>query len=268
MEFAGSGTDSPLGMAKNKVVQIMRFFIITILLLSSQTYAESSYRPILDGIKSHSITIIGETHKRPESFQLFQSIINDYLQKNKCLTVALEIASNQQNTIDQVIKGNAKVSNIEINPPIDHSDFRFLIESLVNLQRNNDCFKVIAVDADIKLKTDRDQWMTDRFTEVIGKIPIIALLGSMHTLKQVIWNPELASKPPYVSEILLSKGYVVRTYPQIWTDRNCNTRYRFIRADQPEATELLNTSLFSVLNAAMPKTAANVVDGIVLWECD
>jgi uncharacterized iron-regulated protein len=255
-------------MAENKVAQIMRFFIITALLLSSQTYAESSYRSILDGIKSHSITIIGETHKRPESIQFFQSLINNYLQKNNCLIVALEIASNQQNTIDQVIKGNAKVSNIEISPPIDHPDFRFLIESLVNLQRNNDCFKIIAVDADIKLKIDRDEWMADRFTEVIGETPIIALLGSMHTLKQITWNPELTRKPPYVPEILLSKGYTVRTYPQIWKDRECNTHYRFIRADQPEATELLNASLFSVLNAATPKTAVNVVDGVILWECD
>lgn len=268
MEFAGNGTDSPLGMAESKVVQIMRFFIITVLLLSSQTYAESSYRPILDGIKSHSITIIGETHKRPESIQFFQSLINNYLQNHKCLTVALEIASNQQNTIDQVIQGHTKISDIEISPPIDHPDFRILIANLAEIQKYNDCFKLIAVDADIKLETDRDEWMADKFTEVIGKIPIIALLGSMHTLKQVIWNPEMTSKPPYISEILLSKGNAIHTYPQIWKDRECNTHYRFIRADQPEATELLNASLFSVLNAATPKTAANVVDGVVLWECD
>ena len=245
----------------------MRFFIFTVLLLSSQTYAESSYRPILDGIKSHSITIIGETHKHPESIQLFQSLINDYLQKNKCLTVALEIASNQQSTIGQVIQGNAKASNIGINPPIDHPDFRLLIENLVNRQRNNDCFKIIAVDADIRLKTDRDAWMADRFTEVIGKTPVIALLGSIHTLKQVKWNPELTRKPPYVPEILIAKGYAVYTYPQIWKDRECNSSYRFIRADHPEATELLVTSLFSVLNAVAPKTAVNVVDGVVSWEC-
>lgn len=114
MEFTGSGTDPPLGMAKSKVMQIMRFFIITVLLLSSQTYAESSYRTILDGIQSHSITIIDETHKRPESFQLFQSIINNYLQNHKCLTVALEIASSQQSTIDQIIKGNTKDFDMEI----------------------------------------------------------------------------------------------------------------------------------------------------------
>ena len=241
--------------------------ILLVLLLSSSVYAESNHHPILAGIKPHSVTIIGETHKRPESFQFFQSIINDYLQNHKCLTVALEIASNQQNTVDQVIKGNAKVSDIEIAPPIDHSDFRLMIENLVNLQRNNVCFKLIAVDADIKLKTDRDAWMAGRFTEFIGETPIIALLGSMHTLKQITWNPELTRKPPYAPEILIAKGYSVYTYPQIWKDRECNTHYRFIRAGQPEATDLLVNSLFSVLNAVAPKTAVNVVDGVVSWEC-
>jgi len=245
----------------------MRFFILTALLLSSQTYAESSYRPILDGIKSHSITIIGETHKRPESFQLFQSIINDYLQKNKCLIVALEIASNQQSTIDQVIQGKAKVSDIEVAPPIDHPDFRVLIENLAKLQKHNDCFKLIAVDADIKLKTDRDEWMAKEMTKQIGQTPIFTLLGSLHTLKKVDWNPEIEKKSPYVAEILTEKGYDVRTYPQIWKDRSCNTRYRFIKANKPEATELLNTSLFAVLNASKLKTAINVVDGVILWEC-
>lgn len=248
---------------------MIQILILLVLLLSSTVFAEDNYHHILASIKPHSITIIGETHKRPESFQFFQSIINYYLQKHKCLTVALEIASSQQNTIDQVIQGNAKVSDIEVAPPIDHPDFRLLIDSLANLQRNNDCFKLIAVDADIKLKTDRDAWMADRFTEVIGETPIISLLGSMHTLKQVTWNPELTRKPPYVPEILISKGYAVHTYPQIWKDRECNSHYRFIKVDEPEeATKLVVDGLFAVLNALKPTSVSNIIDGVILWGCD
>lgn len=245
----------------------MRFFILFTLLLSSSIHAESSNNPILKGIKPHSITIIGETHKRPESFQLFQSIINDYLQKNKCLTVALEIASNQQSVIDQVIQGNDKVYDIEVASPIDHPDFRILIENLAEIQKHNDCVKIIAVDADIKLKTDRDEWMAKELIKQIGQTPILALFGSLHTLKKVNWNPELTRKPPYLPEILISKGYAVHTYTQIWKDRECNTHFQFINADQPEATELLNTSLFSVLNASKPKTVSNIIDGVILWKC-
>ena len=246
----------------------MRFFILIVLLLSSPTYAKSSYSLILGSIKPHSITIIGETHKRPESFQLFQFLINDYLHQYKCLTVALEIASNQQSTIDQVIQGKATVSDIKISSPIDHPDFRILINNLVEIQKHNNCFKIIAVDAGLELKTDRDEWMGKELTEQIRQTPILALLGSLHTLKQVDWNPDIAKKSPYVAEILTAKGFNVRTYPQIWKDRICNTRNQFISANKPEATELLNTSLFAVLNASKSKAETNVVDGIILWECD
>lgn len=247
---------------------MIRSLILFVLALSSPVHAESSYNPILEGIKPHNITIIGETHKRPESFQFFQSIVNSYLQNNKCLTVALEIASNQQSAIDQVIQGNAKVSDIEIAPPIDHPDFRILIGNLAEIQKHNNCFKLIAVDADIKLKTDRDEWMAKELTKQIGQTQILVLLGNLHTLKKVDWNPEIGKESPYVAEILTEKGYEVRTFPQIWKDRKCNTHNRLIRADEPEATELITSSLFAVLNASKPKTAVNVVDGVVLWECN
>lgn len=266
MEFARSRTDSPLGMAESKVVQIMRFLILIALLLSSPAYSANSYSPILNGIKPHSITIIGETHKRPESFQLFQSLINDYLQKNKCLTVALEIASNQQSAIDQVIQDKARVSDIEVTPPIDHPDFRILIGNLAEIQKHNNCFKLIAVDADIKLRNDRDEWMTKELTTQIGQTPILALLGSLHTLKKVDWNPEIGKESPYVAEILTAKGYDVQTYAQIWKDRDCNTHNRFIRPDESEAAELVTGSLFAVLNASKP-TTVSIIDGVIFWEC-
>lgn len=267
MEFTRSGTDSPLGMEKSKVIQIMRFLILITLLLSSPAYSANSYSPILNGIKPHSITIIGETHKRPESFQLFQSLINDYLRQHKCLTVALEIASNQQSTIDQVIQGKGTVSDLDIAPMIDHPAFRVLINDLVEIQKHNNCFKIIAVDAGLGLKADRDEWMAKELTKQIEQTPILALLGSLHTLKKVDWNPEIGKNSPYMAEILIAKGYDVQTYPQIWKDRNCNTHSRFIRPDESEATELVTGSLFAVLNASKPTTVSNIIDGVILWEC-
>lgn len=242
-----------------------RFLILLMLLVASPAY---SFVVILDGIKPKTITIIGETHKRPESFQLFLSLINDYQQQDKCLIVALEIASGQQSTIDQVIQGKAKVFDIQIAPPIDHPDFRLLIENLVNKQRNNDCFKLIAVDADIKLKTDRDEWMATRLIEQVEEIPIMALLGSLHTLKKVDWKPETGINSPYVAEILVTRGYVVHTYPQIWPDRECNTHNRFIQAKEAEATELVSSDLFAILNASKPTTVSGIVDGVILWGCE
>ena len=245
----------------------MRSLIISILLFSSSAHAENSYSRILEGITPNSITIIGETHKRPEAIQFFQSLITGYTQQNKCLTVALEIASSQQSLLDQIVLGKATVADIEIAPAIDHPPFRTLINDLAEMRKHNDCLKLIAIDAGLELKTNRDEWMAIKLAEQVGQAPIMALLGSLHTLKKVDWNPTITKKEPYVAEILASEGHDIKTYPQHWTERTCNTRYRLIPADQPEAVELLNNNLFALLNASKPKAGINIIDGIILWKC-
>lgn len=245
----------------------MRYFIIIILLFSSSAHAENSYSRILEGITPDSITIIGETHKRPEAIQFFQSLITGYTQQNKCLTVALEIASSQQSLLDQIVLGKAIVTDIEIAPAIDHPSFRTLINDLAEMRKHNDCLKLIAIDAGLELKINRDEWMAIKLAEQVGQAPILALLGSLHTLKKVEWNPTITKKEPYVAEILVARGFNVKSYPQVWKERACNTRNRLIPADQPEAVELLNIDLIALLNATESKIAADTIDGVILWEC-
>ena len=245
----------------------MRYLIIIILLFSSSAYAENSYSRILEGITPNSITIIGETHKRPEAIQFFQSLITGYTQQNKCLTVALEIASSQQSLLNEIMQGKATVTDIEIAPAIDHPPFRALINDLAEIQKQNNCLKLITIDAGLELKTNRDEWMAIKLAEQVGQAPILALLGSLHTLKKVDWNPTLTKKEPYVAEILAARGFNVKSYPQVWLDHACNTRNRLISSDQPEAVELLNIDLIALLNATESKIAADTIDGVILWEC-
>jgi len=245
----------------------MRSLIIIIFLFSSPAYSENSYSRILEGITPNSITIIGETHKRPEAIQFFRSLITAYLQQNKCLTIALEIASNQQSLLNEIMQGKATVTDIEIAPAIDHPPFRTLINDLAEMRNHHNCLKLIAIDAGLELKTNRDEWMAIKLAEQVGQAPILALLGSLHTLKKVEWNPTMTKKEPYVAEILASEGHDIKTYPQHWTERTCNTRNRLIPVDQPEAVKLLNNKLFALLNASKPKAAINIIDGIILWEC-
>ena len=80
--------------------------MIILLSLPAISYAGSEIN-ILDKIKLGTITIIGETHKHPESLILFQPLISNHLKHNKCLTVGLEIASNQQSIIDKIKQGRA-----------------------------------------------------------------------------------------------------------------------------------------------------------------
>ncbi|GFO73092.1 hypothetical protein BJAS_P4241 [Bathymodiolus japonicus methanotrophic gill symbiont] len=83
--------------------------------------------PIFNSIKPHSITIIGEQHRHPESIEFFQSLIKGYLKKDSCLTVALEINSNQQPIIEKIERGMAVASDFEISQIIDQPALRRII---------------------------------------------------------------------------------------------------------------------------------------------
>lgn len=246
---------------------MMRFITIIILLFSSSTYSADAYKPILDGIVSNSITIIGESHGRPETVQFFESVITEYLQQNKCLTIALEIASNQQPVIDKVIQGKAVVADIEISTIIDHPPFRSFISDMVELRKDNNCLQIIAIDGWVGIDTTRDEWMAKILNERASHTPVLALLGNLHALKKVDWNLAMTKGKLYVAGILESQGSNVKTYPQMWIDRSCNNRNQFIAADATEALGLLNSKLISLLNAFDSEVATDSIDGIILWEC-
>lgn len=244
-----------------------RLFAIIMLIFSASAYPADIYKQVLEGMTSNSITIIGETHKRAESIQFFRTLISDFVQQNKCLTIALEIASSQQLMIDQIKQGRRGVADIEIAPMIDHQPFRALIDELIGIRNSGNCLELIAIDAGFEVGTRRDEWMAGKLAEQVNQTPLLVLLGSLHTLKKVNWNLDSAKESPYVAELMESRGHNIRTYPQIWTDRNCTTRNRLIPADRPEATKLLNSKLIALLNAAEKKKASDAIDGIILWEC-
>lgn len=246
---------------------MMRFFILIILVFSSSAYSEDTYNRILEGMTPNSITIIGESHKRMESVQLFRSLVTDHFLQYQCLTVALEIASSQQLMIEEIKQGRATVADIEIAPMIDHPPFRALIDDLINIRSSGNCIELIAIDAGFEISTRRDEWMARKLAEYVSQTPLLVLLGSLHTLKNVNWDLAMIEELPYVSELMQLRGHSIRTYPQIWTDRNCNSRNRLIPADKLEATKLLNSKLIALLNAFEQKKASDTVDGIILWDC-
>jgi len=59
--------------------------------------------------------------------------------------------------------------------------------------------------------------------------------------------------------------------PQIWTSDGCSPhevlKYRFITSNSPEAQKYLDVHFISLLNAFKYKTAAGVINGIVVWDC-
>ena len=176
----------------------LRPFILSALLILNafaQQAAAEIYDPISKEIKSGTITIIGESQKKIESVQLFQGLVTDYLKQGQCLTVGLEIASNQQTVIDRIMQGRATAADIEIPPMIDHPPFRKMIDDLADLKRNGACLKLVAIDAGDDIDMGRDEWMALKLAELGNNETILVLLGALHSLKKVDWDLSMVADP-------------------------------------------------------------------------
>ena len=89
--------------------------IFTFLLISPLLYAAFD-EPILKQIKPGVITIIGETHKSIESVVWFQHLVSETLKHHQCVVIGLEISSDQQSILDDVIERKASVNDNTLWP--------------------------------------------------------------------------------------------------------------------------------------------------------
>ena len=246
---------------------IISFHIIFLFPLTS---IATVHNPIMESMSPGSITLIGESHQRIESTRLIQDLASQFVRQNKCLILALEIDDRQQPIIDKAMAQSASVSGIDIPKVIDHLAMRKMIEHMAMLKMRSSCLKVVAIDTGLDTPHDRDEWMASRLAKLAGNVPVLALLGSLHTLKKIDWLTKTGK--PQVAEILANKGMRVKSFPQRWIPAECpdnDRRYsRFVSADSPEAVTILNKSMMSLLNAKPHASAQGIVDGFILWECD
>ncbi|OAI21244.1 hypothetical protein [Methylomonas koyamae] len=201
----------------------------------------NDFTDIEQNIKPGTIVIIGETHQEPESPRFFKRLVDSTIAKYQCLSIGLEIERSQQTTIDDVMAGRAPVSKIRIPFAVDHDGMRRMIEQFAELKRQSPCLKVEAIDAD----QDRDENMANRLADFPSDQPILVLLGGLHALKKVNWI--VTSGKPAVAEILVHRGFQVKSYPQRWLPETCpgdqGRTSRFIGATEPEALPILNRTL-------------------------
>jgi hypothetical protein len=247
----------------------MHHLLVLFCLLLSLPLRAADIDPILGGMTPGSITFIGESHKHVESAILIKDLMIAAVERGQCPILALEIADSEQPVIDLVLTASVSVYDIAIPASIDHIPMRKLIEHMVMLKMRSPCFSVVAIDAGPDNPIDRDEWMAARLESLTGDRPILVLIGALHTLKKVDWL--VKSGKPSVAERLATKGFWVRSFPQRWIPDQCGAgegrQQRLVSADTPEASNILNDSLMSLINAQPHTSARGVIDGLILWEC-
>ena len=207
-------------------------------------------------IDQHDILLLGERHGRAESPKLMAQIVDQYTSDGKCLTVALEIDSNQRLAIEKVMAGAGPVADITISPIIDQPEYREMLNQLGNWFRSGRCLKVVAVDG-FEQKETRDEWMAQNLSPFLEKEKILFLVGRLHAIKKILW--ERGADRPFLGEILVRKGYDVCSVMQIWNGKG----------GQGTLAELSIGDVERVLgptSAIVPEDPKEFGDYVVRWE--
>lgn len=231
---------------------------ILIILISLPTFAQANdYTKIVKQLSlltdKHDLLILGEKHGKQESTKLFTALTN-YLTKNHtCISVVLEISSDQQSAIDKAMSGSGSVSDINISSTIDHLGYRQMLSGLRGLTVEGRCLKVVAVDG-YRQKPSRDEWMAMNI-EPLLKGKVLFLVGNLHAIKKIRW--ESGESDPFLAERLVAKGYRVCSVMQLW------------EGGDSAVTELIVADAVRVLEpvaAYIPENASEFGGYVVHWE--
>jgi hypothetical protein len=106
------------------LVTLMCPVFIVGMLLSSLAATGTVVQELAQQLQPGPVVILGEQHRRPESARLLRQVVASYLDQGRCLTVGLEVAKDQQQTIDAVLTGEGALSAVEVHQIIDDDAVR------------------------------------------------------------------------------------------------------------------------------------------------
>ena len=131
--------------------------------------------------------------------------------------IGLEIASDQQDKIDQFMKTGAGVNDIQIHSQIDCPEYRNLFNVIRRLGPDKRPSPV-ALDlpkSKYDGKISRDEWMAESIAGVFESNPnakMLVVVGNNHVLKKLDWRDHVVNKHRSIQEYLSGKRRKLRVY--------------------------------------------------------
>ena len=161
---------------------------------------------ILSKLVEHDIVLMGTTHRQPAILEL-TARLGPLLRDAGVTHLALEISSDQQPRLDRFLDTGAGLAAIQIPNAIDCPAYRRLLEALQRLAPGQRP-RVIAIDlprASYGGKISRDEHMASILATTMQKHPrakILAMLGSLHVLRQLRWTNRISTGHPSIRSCL------------------------------------------------------------------
>lgn len=218
--------------------------------------------PFLMGSKR--VLIIGESYGQPESAQFFSKRVTEYLNGGGCLKVGLEISSDQQETLESAMKGEAPVSQLQINDIVDSVTYRQMLTDMSGQIRAGKCLSVHAIDAPGSVPVTRDAWMEKQVVSMVGDTPVVLLVGNIRAVKDS--GGEDTGK--LLAERMSEKTPGVATVLQHWKPGQCeNKTVVYINAKDESAGVYIKETVKDI-TPVMPDAPETIADGVLIWSCE
>jgi len=216
-------------------------------------------------LRPGTVLILGEHHRRQESTEIMADVVSAYLKDGGCLAVGLEIANSQQGNLDRALAGTQPLSAVQINPIIDHPGLRVLLARLRALVTDESCLSVHVIDAAPGDPRQRDEAMAAHLNSLSEDLPVLALLGNLHAVKQITWDAEASGSPP-AAQRLAAHGRSVYAVLQDWPGQ-CEQRRPTLRPMSDEIARGALVRIFDPVAARFPHQPSEAADGAITWEC-
>lgn len=169
-------------------------------------FTEDVQAYILNKLAGHDIVLMGTTHRQPAILDLTARLAPRF--RDAGVThLALEIPSDQQARLDRFLETGAGLATIQIPSAIDCTAYRRLLGALQGIGPGRRS-RVIAIDLPQALysgKISRDEHMATALAMILQSHPqakILALLGSLHVLRQLRWADRLTAGRPAIRTCL------------------------------------------------------------------
>jgi hypothetical protein len=123
---------------------------------------------------------------------------------------------------------------------------------------------VLAVDA--APGEPRDETMAVRLGNAAQDRPVLALLGNIHALRHVEWEPPVDDNPTAAELLVLVVGWqcsrCFRTGPG-----ECGDREPVLRKPRHPGGQAAVAEVFAPMAVRVPDDSASAADRVVVWEC-
>jgi hypothetical protein len=171
---------------------------------------------VLSKLQTHDIVFLGTRHKQPPIL-IFISELITALHDSGVTHIGMEIESDQQGKIDQFMKNDAGLDEIQIHSQIDCPEYR----NLFNVKRGLDPDKSptpVALDlpkSKYKVNINRDEWMARSIVDVFESnqnAKMLAVVGNNHVLKKLDWQDHVINQYRSIRKYLLQKRRKLRIF--------------------------------------------------------